>query len=97
MFQEELFNSQKYNSSKHWEEGATKIYRVTHHGRETPFDEVTLEFLEKKATCTCNMFEFVRILCMHILHVFFEEIFGGYSPTLCFREMDNQCQESHYT
>jgi hypothetical protein len=61
MFQEELFNSQKFYSSKHQEEGGMKIYRVTHHGRESPFYEVTLEFLEKKVTCTCHMFEFVEI------------------------------------
>ena len=33
MFQEELFNSQKYTSSKHLEEGGKKIYKVTHLGR----------------------------------------------------------------
>jgi hypothetical protein len=77
MFQEELFSSQKYNSSKHREEGGTKIYRVTHHGRETPFYEVALEFLEKKATCTCHMFEFVGILCRHILHVFLKKNLAG--------------------
>jgi hypothetical protein len=50
---------------------------VTHHERETPFYEVTLEFLEKKTTCTCNMFEFVGILCMYILHVFLKKYLVG--------------------
>jgi len=70
MFQEELFNSQNYKSSKHREEGGTKIYRVTLHGRENPFYEVAFEALEKKATCTCHKFEFVGILCVHILQIF---------------------------
>jgi hypothetical protein len=71
---------------------------VTHHERQSPFYEVALDVIEKKATYTCHMFEFVGVLCRHILQVFFEEIFGGHSSsTLCFREMDDQCQESHYT
>ncbi|XP_062158783.1 protein FAR1-RELATED SEQUENCE 5-like [Alnus glutinosa] len=70
MIQEELFNSQNYKSSKHREEGGTKIYRVTLHGRENPFYEVAFEALEKKATCTCHKFEFVGILCAHILQIF---------------------------
>ncbi|XP_059440184.1 protein FAR1-RELATED SEQUENCE 5-like [Corylus avellana] len=75
MFQEELFNSQKYTSSKHREEGGTKIYMVAHHGRENPFYEVKLEIIEKKVTCTCRMFEFVGILCRHILQVLLKKSF----------------------
>ena len=59
MFQEELFNSKKYTSSKHREEGDTKIYRVAHLGREGPFYVITLEILEKKVACTCRIFEFI--------------------------------------
>jgi hypothetical protein len=73
IFQEELFKSQKYNSSKHRKEGGQKIYRVTHHERQSPFYEVALDVLEKKATCTCHMFEFVGILCRHILQVFLKK------------------------
>jgi hypothetical protein len=64
---------------------------VTHHERESPFYEVTLEILGKKVTCTCCMFEFVGILCRHILHIFFEEINSGHPLTLCIREMNDQC------
>ncbi|XP_059461898.1 protein FAR1-RELATED SEQUENCE 5-like [Corylus avellana] len=73
MFQEELFNSQNYHSSKHREEGGVKIYRVALHGRESPFYEVAFEVLEKKATCTCHKFEFVGILCRHILQIFLKK------------------------
>ncbi|XP_059455147.1 protein FAR1-RELATED SEQUENCE 5-like [Corylus avellana] len=73
MFQEELFNTQNYKSSKYREEGGTKIYRVTLHGKETPFYEVAFEVLEKKATCTCHKFEFVGILCRHILQIFLKK------------------------
>jgi hypothetical protein len=72
MFQEEPFKSQKYNSSKH-REGGKKIYTVTHHERQSPFYEVALEVLEKKATYTCHIFEFVGILCRHILQVFLKK------------------------
>jgi hypothetical protein len=72
MFQEELFKNQKYNSSKH-REGRKKIYRVTHHERQSLFYEVALDVLGKKATCTCHMFEFVGILCRHILQVFLKK------------------------
>jgi len=46
---------------------------VTHHERQSPFYEVALDVLEKKATCTCHMFEFVGILCRHILQVFLKK------------------------
>jgi hypothetical protein len=73
MVQEELFNSQNYKSSKYWEEGGTKIYRVTLHGRESPFYEVSFEVLKEKAICTCHKFEFVGILCAHILQTFLKK------------------------
>jgi hypothetical protein len=48
---------------------------VTHLGREDLFYEVALEILENKAACTCRMFEFVGILCRHILQVFVKKSF----------------------
>jgi hypothetical protein len=73
IFQEGLFNTKNYKSSKYREERGTKIYRVTLHGREIPFYEVAFEVLEKKATCTCHKFEFVGILCRHILQIFLKK------------------------
>lgn len=80
MFQEELFNSQKYKASKIREERGKKIYRVATYGRESPIYEVTLELFEKKATCTCHMFEFVGILCRHILQVFVKKYLVNILP-----------------
>ncbi len=71
MFQEELFNSQNFKSSKHREEGGMKIYRVTLHGRESPFYEVAFEVFDKKTVCTCHKFEFAEILCKRIFHFLF--------------------------
>ncbi|KAF5463610.1 hypothetical protein F2P56_013769 [Juglans regia] len=69
IFQDELFNSQRYNSTKFSNEGESKTYRVVPHGKETPLYHVTLESGGDKVTCTCHMFEFMGILCRHILCV----------------------------
>ena len=93
-FQEELFCSKKYKASKYREEGEKKIYKVAPHGKESPIYEMLFEIFEKKAICTCHMFEFVGILCRHILTVFVKKIFCGLSSSiLYFRKMDNQDQE----
>ncbi|KAL7116770.1 hypothetical protein ACP275_03G026100 [Erythranthe tilingii] len=70
MFQEELFSSQKYMSSKHCQDGVKKCYRVMLMGKEKPVYEVVLDPIEKNAICSCHMFEFVGILCRHILAIF---------------------------
>ncbi|XP_042941362.1 protein FAR1-RELATED SEQUENCE 5-like [Carya illinoinensis] len=69
-FQEELFNSQRYKSTKCRSDCESKTYGVTLQGKETPIYYVTLESGQEKATCTCHMFEFVGLLCRHILCVF---------------------------
>ncbi|KAG7992258.1 hypothetical protein I3843_02G119000 [Carya illinoinensis] len=70
VFQEELFNSQRYKSTKCRSDCESKTYGVTLQGKETPIYYVILESGQEKATCTCHMFEFVGILCRHILCVF---------------------------
>ncbi|KAG7952022.1 hypothetical protein I3843_12G037200 [Carya illinoinensis] len=70
VFQEELFNSQQYKSTKCRSDCESKTYGVTLQGKETPIYYVTLESGQENATCTCHMFEFVGILCRHILCVF---------------------------
>ncbi|KAG6730868.1 hypothetical protein I3842_01G101000 [Carya illinoinensis] len=69
IFQDELFNSQWYMPTKVGKEGERRIYGVTPNGKEQPIYHVTLESGDAKAICTYHMFEFVGILCRHILCV----------------------------
>ncbi|XP_042969178.1 protein FAR1-RELATED SEQUENCE 5-like [Carya illinoinensis] len=70
IFQNELFDSLRYQARKLSKEGETKTYGVNAHGKETPLYHVTLEGDEKHATCICHKWEFMEILCRHILCVF---------------------------
>ncbi|KAL4634198.1 hypothetical protein ACB092_04G181900 [Castanea dentata] len=72
---------QKYKASKYHEEGVKKIYKVVAHGRESPFYEVSLDIVETKAICTCHMFEFVGIICRHILAVFVKKSLVHFLPS----------------
>ncbi|XP_042983182.1 protein FAR1-RELATED SEQUENCE 5-like [Carya illinoinensis] len=74
IFQDELFNSLRYQAKKLNVIGEAKTYGVTAHGKETPFYQVTLEGDEVHATCTCHMWEFMGILCKHILCVFGKKV-----------------------
>ncbi|OMO81532.1 hypothetical protein CCACVL1_12374 [Corchorus capsularis] len=69
-FQDELFSSQNYRASKDRDDGEKKIYKVIPHGKEKPIHEVSLDISDNKTICTCHKFEFVGILCRHILVVF---------------------------
>ncbi|KAG5566607.1 hypothetical protein RHGRI_002237 [Rhododendron griersonianum] len=70
LFQEELFSSQKHKACRYREEGTIKTYRVLPYGKPEAIYEVVFDGVEKKATCSCHMFEFVGIVCRHILTVF---------------------------
>ncbi|KAK1560172.1 hypothetical protein Q3G72_023164 [Acer saccharum] len=70
IFQNELFDSLRYTSRKLSKEGESKKYGVTPYGKDTPVYHVTLESGEDVATCTCHKWEFMGILCKHILCVF---------------------------
>ncbi|KAG2727684.1 hypothetical protein I3760_01G169300 [Carya illinoinensis] len=70
IFQDELFDSLQYISRKLSTEGESKTYGVTPYGKETLVYHVTLESGEGVATCTCHKWEFMEILCKHILCVF---------------------------
>ncbi|KAL7215344.1 hypothetical protein ACSBR1_027503 [Camellia fascicularis] len=80
LFQEELFSSQKHKASKYLEEGTKKTYKVMANGKEKKIYEVEFDGVEKKATCSCHMFEFVGILCRHILTVFVKKSLVDYLP-----------------
>ncbi|KAG6699806.1 hypothetical protein I3842_08G081800 [Carya illinoinensis] len=49
--------------------GDSKTYGVNAYGKETPLYHVTLEGDEEHVTCTCHKWEFMGILCRHILCV----------------------------
>ncbi|KAF5447954.1 hypothetical protein F2P56_033464 [Juglans regia] len=70
IFQDELFNSLRYQARRLSLTGEAKTYGVTVHGKETPLYHVILEGSGEYATCTCHMWEFMGILCRHILCVF---------------------------
>ncbi|XP_042941356.1 protein FAR1-RELATED SEQUENCE 9-like [Carya illinoinensis] len=70
IFQNELFDSLRYQARKLSKEGETKTYGVNAYGKERPLYHVTLEGDEEYATCTCHKWEFMGILCRHILCVF---------------------------
>ncbi|XP_042972978.1 protein FAR1-RELATED SEQUENCE 9-like [Carya illinoinensis] len=70
IFQDELFNSLRYKATKLSKEGERKTYGVVISGKEKPLYHVTLENGEEQTTCTCHMWEFMGLLCRHILCVF---------------------------
>jgi hypothetical protein len=90
IFQEELFCSKKYRASKDREEGVKKIYKVLPHGKERPIYEVSLENTEKKAICRCHMFEFIGILCRHILTVFVKKSLVDFLPVDRWLELEHR-------
>ena len=58
-----------------------KIYKVVAHGKESLFYEVLLDIVETTAICTCHMFEFVGIICRHILVVFVKKFLVHFLPS----------------
>ncbi|XP_042979987.1 protein FAR1-RELATED SEQUENCE 5-like [Carya illinoinensis] len=69
IFQDELFNSQRYKATKVQKNGESKMYEMTPNGRDKRVYYVNLESGEAKAICTCHMFKFLGIICRHILCV----------------------------
>ena len=49
--------------------------------RESSFYEVSLDIVETKAICTCHMFEFVGIICRHILALFVKKSLVHFLPS----------------
>ncbi|XP_035548651.1 protein FAR1-RELATED SEQUENCE 5-like [Juglans regia] len=73
IFQDELFNCQRYKATKVQQEGESKMYEVAPKGKDKRIYYVTFNCKEAKAICICHMFEFVGILCRHILCVFMKK------------------------
>ncbi|XP_042974843.1 protein FAR1-RELATED SEQUENCE 5-like [Carya illinoinensis] len=69
IFQDELFNSQRFKAHKTHEEDGRKISWMGIAGKEKPAYEVTLGRENNTISCTCCKFEFIGFLCRHSLHV----------------------------
>eukprot|EP00262_Sarcandra_glabra_P002436 TRINITY_DN12728_c0_g4_i2.p1 TRINITY_DN12728_c0_g4~~TRINITY_DN12728_c0_g4_i2.p1 ORF type:complete len:916 (+),score=138.13 TRINITY_DN12728_c0_g4_i2:442-3189(+) len=67
-FQEELCVSLRYIAIITNDDGMLRCYRVTKFGEERSHT-VTLNVSQTKVTCSCQMFEFMGILCRHALIV----------------------------
>jgi len=69
-FQEELVETLANPATKLEESGAVTTFRVAKFGEIHKAHVVSFNSLEKKASCSCQMFEFCGIICTHILSVF---------------------------
>ncbi|KAF5477213.1 hypothetical protein F2P56_003878 [Juglans regia] len=73
IFQAELFNCQRYKATKVQTEGESKMYEVAPKGNDKRIYYVSVDCRSSTAICTCHMFEFLGILCRHILCVFMKK------------------------
>ncbi|KAF5747264.1 protein FAR1-RELATED SEQUENCE 5-like [Tripterygium wilfordii] len=69
-FQEELVDTLAYSATVVDDVGSEIMYRVAKFGEDHKACYVRFNAFEKKARCSCRMFEFSGITCRHILAVF---------------------------
>ncbi|XXG65900.1 hypothetical protein AAC387_Pa05g3492 [Persea americana] len=69
-FQEEVFESLGYVANKVKEEEAVSTYEVTTFEEQERARTVMFNASERRASCSCLMFEFSGVLCRHALIVF---------------------------
>ncbi|XP_027097803.1 protein FAR1-RELATED SEQUENCE 9-like isoform X1 [Coffea arabica] len=69
-FQGELVETLANPATKIDDSGTVAAYRVAKFGEEHKAHIVSINELEMKANCSCQMFEFSGIICRHILSVF---------------------------
>ncbi|KAK6939135.1 MULE transposase domain [Dillenia turbinata] len=69
-FQEELVETLAYPATIVDDRGSEIVYRVAKFGEDHKVHFVRFNAFEKKASCSCQMFEFSGIICRHILAVF---------------------------
>jgi hypothetical protein len=72
-FQDELVGSQIFIAEKVEFSGEVSTYKIHEIYKEKPNYYVTFDTISKEAKCSCHMFEFVGILCRHVLNVFIKE------------------------
>ncbi|KAM3201280.1 hypothetical protein P3L10_033643 [Capsicum annuum] len=73
IFQEELIQSQKFVSEKFEVKDGINVYKVHQLQRQKPTYKVSLNLALKKTVCLCHKFEFMGILCRHVLIVFIKK------------------------
>lgn len=69
-FQEELVETLAYPATIVDDTGLETMYRVAKFGEDHKAHFVRFNVFDKKASCSCRMFEFSGITCRHILAVF---------------------------
>ncbi|XP_057975598.1 protein FAR1-RELATED SEQUENCE 5-like isoform X2 [Malania oleifera] len=69
-FQEELVETLAYPATLIDDTGSETVYSVAKFGEDHKVCIVRFNVFEKKASCSCQMFEFSGIICRHILAVF---------------------------
>ncbi|KAF5727098.1 hypothetical protein HS088_TW22G00785 [Tripterygium wilfordii] len=69
-FQVELVETLANPATKVDDSGTITIYSVAKFGEEQKAHSVSFKAKEMTATCSCQMFEYVGIICRHILAVF---------------------------
>ncbi|KAL7202919.1 hypothetical protein ACSBR1_034388 [Camellia fascicularis] len=69
-FQDELVETFVYTANKIEGDGAISTFRVAKFEDDNKAYIVTLNGPEMRASCSCQMFEYLGILCRHILTVF---------------------------
>ncbi|XP_049363164.1 protein FAR1-RELATED SEQUENCE 5-like [Solanum verrucosum] len=70
MFQQELMETLAYPATVINDAGSDVIYQVVKFGEDHKVHYVQYNVVEKKASCSCQLFDFSGILCRHILAVF---------------------------
>ncbi|XP_015946838.1 protein FAR1-RELATED SEQUENCE 5 isoform X1 [Arachis duranensis] len=69
-FQEELVETLAYAATLMDDARSQATYRVAKYGEENRAHFVRFNVFRKKASCSCQMFEFAGLVCRHILAVF---------------------------
>lgn len=69
-FQDELVETLANPATKVEDSGTVSTYRVAKFGEDHKAHTVRFNAFEMKANCSCQMFEFLGIICRHILAVF---------------------------
>ncbi|OMP12327.1 hypothetical protein COLO4_03304 [Corchorus olitorius] len=69
-FQEELVETLAYPATAIDDTGLEVMYRVAKFGEDHTSHFVKFDVFRKKASCSCQMFEFCGIICKHVLSVF---------------------------